>query len=408
MLRSKQTSAVRQFIKEHADDNPERLLLAASRYPGIDVPFAVEQIVSRWQIRDKLPSWFANDELVFPSRVAAEQCSSEQAARYKEQFIRENTCLCDLTGGLGVDSSFFSHKARRIIYVERFDAYCEAARHNFRILGADNIEVWQGDATLLLNDLPEIDVFYIDPARRGDGNKRVFALQDCEPDLTKLLPSLLERAPLVITKLSPMADIHQVLELLPGTQEVHVLSVRNDCKELLLVIGRSEASRSLPVTCVNYTAEGWEERFVFDLQQEKQQEITYAGDIRSYLYEPNASLLKAGAFKSVTMLGVNKLHPHSHLYTSSQLIETFPGRIFQVEEVLPFNNALCKILNRTIPKANITIRNFPLTVEGLRKKTKLKDGGDVYLFATTLSDRQKVLIRCSKITPARSGKQEDH
>jgi hypothetical protein len=202
-----------------------------------------------------------------------------------------------------------------------------------------------------------------------------------------------------------MADIRQTLELLPGAVEVHVVSVRNDCKELLFVIGCPDAERPLPVTCINYTTEGREEAFVFTLQQEKQLEITYAHAIQSYLYEPNVSLLKAGAFKSVTTLGVSKLHPHSHLYTSERLVETFPGRIFRVEETLPFNNALCKTLAKTLPQANITTRNFPLTVDELRKRTKLKDGGDAYLFATTLPGERKVLITCRKVAPAPSGKQ---
>ncbi|MDR0750791.1 MAG: class I SAM-dependent methyltransferase [Tannerellaceae bacterium] len=402
---------MRQFIREHAGDNPERLLLAASRYPGIDVAFAVGQIAARRQVRDKLPSWLADDRLAFPSVIAAEQCSSEQTARYKQRLISRGDCLCDLSGGLGVDSLAFSAKARRVIYMEKRGDYCCAARHNFQLLGAGNIEVWQGEASLLLCRLPEagaIDVFYIDPARRGEGNKRVFALSDCEPDLPALLPALLQRAPRVIAKLSPMADIRQTLELLPGAREAHVVSVRNDCKELLFVMGRPEAEHPLAITCINYTAEGKEETFAFTLQQEKQLEITCASRVLPYLYEPNASLLKAGAFKSVTRLGVSKLHPHSHLYTSERLAPSFPGRVFYAEETFPFSNALCRTLARTLPQANITARNFPLTVEELRKKTGIKDGGNAYLFATTLHDGRKALIKCRKAFPPPSGKEQNH
>ncbi|MDR1623548.1 MAG: SAM-dependent methyltransferase [Tannerellaceae bacterium] len=399
---------MRQFIKEHAGDNPERLLLGASRYPGIDVPFAVEQLVARRQIREKLPSWAANDALAFPSIIAAEQCSSEQTARYKQRLIGHAACLCDLTGGLGIDSLAFSGKARKVIYIEKQGSYCSAARHNFQALGAGNIEVWQGEAALLLHRLTAadgIDVFYIDPARRGEGNKRVFALHDCEPDLPGLLPALTERAPRVIAKLSPMADIRQTLELLPGVCEVHVLSVRNDCKEIVFVIARPETASPLPVTCINYTAEGKEETFTFTLETEKQLEITYANQVQAWLYEPNVSLLKAGAFKSVTLLGVSKLHPHSHLYTSDRPVAAFPGRIFCAEETLPFNNALCKTLARTLPQANITVRNFPLSVEELRKRTGIKDGGDTYLFATTLQGERKALIKCRKAPVRPSGKE---
>lgn len=356
--------------------------------------------MARRQAREKLPSWVANDELLFPSGIAAEQCSSEQTALYKQRLISPATCLCDLTGGLGVDSLSFSRKARKVIYVERQEDYCDAARHNFQALGDGNIAIYQGEAARLLNRLPAtdaIDVFYIDPARRGEANKRVFALQDCEPNLPELLPTLLRHAPRVIAKLSPMADIRQTRELLPGVVEVHVVSVRNDCKELLFIIGRPDVERPLPVACINYTTEGKEEAFVFTLQQEKQLDITCADEVQSYLYEPNVSLLKAGAFKSVTTLGVSKLHPHSHLYTSEQPVETFPGRSFYVEETLPFNNALCKTLAKTLPQANITTRNFPLTVDELRKRTKIKDGGAAYLFATTLTGERKVLIKCRKI-----------
>ncbi|MDR0429856.1 MAG: SAM-dependent methyltransferase [Tannerellaceae bacterium] len=390
----------KQFIQEHSDDDLNRLLLGASRYPDIDVPFAVDQIAARRQIRDKLPSWYKNDDLVFPSKIATEQCSSEQTAFYKQRLINEATCLCDLTGGLGIDSYFFSLKAKKVLYIERFESYCETAIHNFRILGARNIDVVQGDATILPENLPDIDVFYIDPARRASGDKRVFALHDCEPDLINLLPGLLQHAPKVIAKLSPMADIRQTLELLPGTTEVHVVSVKNDCKELLFIIEPALSGSAPLITCVNYTTGGTERRFVFNLQQEKQTEIAYTAKIDSYLYEPNVSVLKAGAFKVITALGVNKLHPSSHLYTSELLIESFPGRVFRVEEIFPFSSKLCKTLAQNIPQANITARNFPLTVEALRSKTKIKEGGNIYLFATTTADGGKTLVKCRKAFPA--------
>lgn len=388
---------VQQFIREHAEDDVNRLLLAASRYPEVDVPFAVEQIVSRRQIREKLPSWYANDELLFPARIAAEQCSSEQTGLYKQRLVKDTDRVCDLTGGLGIDSYFLSCKAKEVIYVERFENYCEIARHNFRALGAENLTVVQGDAVAWAGQLDGIDVFYIDPARRGEGNRRVFALCDCEPDLTALLPTLLERAPRVIAKLSPMADIRQTLALLPGTTEVHVLSVRNDCKELLFVAGRNEvAEDSSAITCINHTTEGLEETFRFSLQEEKEARPVYAGDVETYLYEPNASILKAGAFKTICRLGVKKLHVSSHLYTSGSLAENFPGRVFRVEAVLPFNHKLCKTLCQTLPQANITVRNFPVKADELRQRTRIRDGGDTYLFATTLVSGAKVLIQCRK------------
>ncbi|MDR1918085.1 MAG: SAM-dependent methyltransferase [Tannerellaceae bacterium] len=389
---------MKHFIKEHAGDDLNRLLLSASRYPDIDMPFAVEQIACRRQIREKLPSWYAEDELIFPASIAAEQCSSEQTARYKQRLVDASAHVCDLTGGLGVDSYFFSRKAKQLTYIERFGTYCAAARWNFAHLGASNIDVREGEALALLPELPaSIDVFYIDPARRDGGGKRVFALRDCEPDLPALLPSLLERAPKVIAKLSPMADLRQTLSLLPGTREVHLLSVRNDCKELLFVVEREAVALSPSIHCIHFTTEGKEESFSFDLQEEKESLALCAEGVQSYLYEPNASILKAGAFKCITRLGVSKLHTHSHLYTSCDLQPNFPGRRFAVEAVLPFSSKLCKTLHQSIPQANISTRNFPLKAEELRRRAGISEGGEVYLFATTLYDNAKVLIVGRKV-----------
>ena len=271
------------------------------------------------------------------------------------------------------------------------------AKHNFSALGADNITVIPADTTHFVHELPEVDAFYIDPARRGDCNKRVFALPDCEPDLPALLPELLKRAPRVIAKLSPMADIQKTLELLPGTTAVHVLSVKNDCKELLFVVERGSGTVNPVIVCVNFVSTGDESTFRFTWEEERHAELMLAGQVDQYLYEPNTSVLKAGAFKQIAVrMEVRKLHVSSHLYTSGQLVASFPGRSFRVDEVLPFTGKLCKILSKTIPQANITVRNFPLSVEELRKRTKIADGGSVYLFATTLSDGEKVLIKCTK------------
>ena len=365
-----------QFIKEHATDDLTRLLLSAAKYPGMDIPFLVDQIAVRRQIREKLPSWFENGQLVFPAKIAAEQCSSEQTAAYKQELIGESWTICDLTGGLGIDSYFLSRKAKHLTYIERFPVYCDAAQ--------------------VVDTLPEVDAFYIDPARRGESNKRVFALQDCEPNLPGLLPALLKRSPHVIAKLSPMADIQMTLELLPGTTSVHVLSVRNECKELLFVVEREADGREPLVRCINFGLDGMQS-FSFTLEEERSAVLVPAGQVGTYLYEPNASVLKAGAFKQIAVrTGVKKLQVNSHLYTSDHLVSDFPGRRFRVDEVLSFTGKLCKGLSKTIPQANITVRNFPLSVEELRKRTKITDGGHVYLFATTLVDGEKVLVKCSK------------
>lgn len=385
-----------QFIKEHATDDLARLLLSAAKYPGMDIPFLVDQIAARRQIREKLPSWYENGQLVFPAKVAAEQCSSEQTATYKQGLIGEGWTVCDLTGGLGIDSYFLSRKAKHLTYIERFPAYCEAAEHNFSVLGADNITVMNADAAQAVDRLPEADAFYIDPARRGASDKRMFALQDCEPDLVALLPKLLKRSPRVIAKLSPMADIQKTLALLPGTVAIHVLSVKNECKELLFVVERETDGRGPSIRCINFGPDG-RQSFSFTLEEERNAVSVPARQVGAYLYEPNASVLKAGAFKQIAVrTGVEKLQVSSHLYTSDGWVPDFPGRSFRVDEVLPFTGKLCKGLSKSIPRANITVRNFPLSVEELRKRTKIADGGPIYLFATTLADGGKVLVRCSK------------
>ncbi|MDD4515493.1 class I SAM-dependent methyltransferase [Massilibacteroides sp.] len=397
----KLTPELIDFMEEHGQTEPSRLLLNASRFPDVDIPFVVEQITARRQIRDKLPGWYANKALVFPSKLAAEQCSSEQTAGYKQQLVNAEDHVCDLTGGLGIDSYYFSLKAKKVTYIERFANYAEAACSNFETLQADNITVLNGNGEELATGIKDVDVFFIDPARRGDGNKRVFALSDCEPDLTSLYPILLERAPKIIAKISPMADILHTLTLLPETTEVHVISVRNECKELLFVVERKQ-EEPLPVhiVCVNFPTKGESERFTFSMEEERSTTPIFTETAGRYLYEPNASLLKAGAFKIITAnYPVKKLHINSHLYTSDVLVPDFPGRTFSVEEVIPFSSALCKKIVKEVPQANITIRNFPLTVEALRKKTKIKDGGEIYLFVTALADDSKVLIKTKKYNP---------
>ncbi len=390
----------REFIKEHLTDDVHRLLLSAAKYPEVDVPFAAEQIAVRRQVREKLPSWYAEDRLVFPSRLSAEQSSSEQTAMYKQRLVRPGVRVCDLTGGLGIDSLFFSRIAGEVTYVERYPEYSEAARYNFGVLGARNIRVVTGEAAAYAAGLaPDVtDIFYIDPARRGAGNKRVYALTECEPDLPALLPVLLQKAPRVIAKLSPMADLRQALALLPGTAEVHVLSVKNECKELLFDIRRGGGpGHDIPVHCWNIRPDGKEEVFVFTTGEEKSCIIRYADSVGNYLFEPNTSVLKAGAFKSITRQGIEKLHPSSHLYTSDNCPEEFPGRAFRVEEVIPYRKSCIKNISRAIPFAHITVRNFPLSVDELRKRTGIKEGGDAYLFATTLAPDDKVVVKTSKL-----------
>lgn len=385
-----------EFIKKQIQTDPNALLLAAKKYPDMDIPFVVDQITCRKQIKDKLPAWYANYDLYFPAKITTEQCSSEQTASYKQRLASGNIA-CDMTGGLGIDTYYISRNFEKFFYLERYEAYCDAARHNFNVLGASNIDVLNGDSIQLLNNLPSLDLIYVDPARRSDCNKRLYDLSECEPNVVDLAPILLSKAKKLIVKVSPMADIHRCIELIPQVKRIHVLSVRNECKELLLEVDSTEESKDVEIVCVNFPVTG-EQSFSFFFNAEKSAPLNVVNTVHKYLYEPNASILKAGAFKSVaTQFGIKKLHQHSHLYTSSELITDFPGRIFEVIEVDGFSKKWLQTASKQIGQANLTTRNFPMTVAEIRKRSKLQEGGSLYLFATTLSDDQKVIVSCEKL-----------
>jgi len=399
------TETFQTFVLEHAEDDTSRLLLNAAQHKGIDIKLAVEQILARRQIKTKLPSWYSNSRIFYPSTLAAEQCSSEQTASYKQRLIKPEDSLCDLTGGLGVDTYFFSQIVQHVTYVEQDEKYCNAARHNMKTLGASNINIINSDAAKIVAEdekqVSGVNTFYIDPARRGTGNKRMFAICDCTPDITEMWPIMRRRQCKIIVKLSPMLDISQVLSQLTGVNEVHVVSVRNDCKELLIVADATpptdEQTIETEVFCTNYTSSGTEQTFKFHLSEEHSASINFAQKASKYLYEPNSSILKAGAYKSIAKsFRIEKLQVSSHLYTSDSLTPSFPGRIFEITEIIPFGSRTCKGLSVRIAQANISTRNFPLSADELRKRTRISDGGETYIFATTLSDNKKVLMICRK------------
>lgn len=384
---------LQDFIAQHESDSAEDLLLHAQRYPDIDMAFAADQIIARRHIKAKLPLWYQNRALVFPSRIAAEQCSSETTASYKQQLIKGER-VCDLTGGLGIDSWFLAQKAQEVIYVERNPEYCQAAAHNFKALRTDNIRVINSDCREILDSV-QTDTFYIDPARRTDANKRLFALSDCEPNVLELKESLLRRSQRLIIKISPMADLTETLRLLPETVEIHILSVKNECKELLFVL--ENTPQKVQIHTRAFHPNGCQE-YSFPLQEEKEASLLLAETPGTYLYEPNASLLKSGAFKSVAArYRLLKLHKHSHLYTSDTYCKDFPGRKFLIRESFPFTGKLLKQLRKNTPQANIAVRNFPLTVEQIRKTSGITEGGSTYLFATTLADTRRFLFLCEKL-----------
>lgn len=392
------------FIREHSSDDVRALALQAKKYPDIDMPTAITQIAGRQVAAEKIPSWREMEEIWYPKHLSLEQCSSETTARYKARLFQGDS-LTDLTGGFGIDCSFLAAGFKSATYVERQEELCEIAAHNFPILNLNHINVRNEDGVAYLQTMSPVDCIFLDPARRNEHGGKTVAISDCEPDVAGLEELLLSKAKRIMVKLSPMLDLSLALKELKHTQEVHILSVNNECKELLLLLGQEAPTEQappeeIPIRCANLFTKGAQEEqhFAFTREQEQRSQCTYTDSLGDYLYEPNASLLKAGAFRSVAAAySVRKLHPNSHLYTSDTFIENFPGRIFRIVNQCSFNRKEAKESLADLKKANVTVRNFPATVAELRKRLHLTEGGDTYLFASTLNDGRKVIIRCEKV-----------
>ena len=382
-----------EFIAKHRNEDPRALALQAKRYPTVDMREAVTQIEGWQSARDKLPAWAATEGIVYPPRISMEQCSSEATALYKASIARGES-LADLTGGFGIDCSYMARSFKRVTYIERNHLLCRIAKENFALLELDHIEILNGNSEECLPAMPAQEWIFIDPARRDSEGRKVVALSDCEPDVTALEPLLLEKAQKIMVKCSPMLDIKAACRQLAHVSEVHIVAVNNECKELLFILGGSKGDPT-PTICVNIQR-GDISSFSFTDEEEANATITYSDRIGRYLYEPNAAIQKSGCTRTLSQrLHVAKLHPNSQLYTSDNLIEDFPGRIFTVERVCGFSKSEIKEI-QALKQANITVRNFPESVQLLRKKLKLADGGDNYIFATTLANNNRVLLLCKK------------
>ena len=493
--------ATLDFIRQHQDDDVRQLAFLGSKYPEVDMPFALDQIRGRKMARVKLPRWASIDGIIYPPHISMEQCSSEQTALYKAELaarllglspsssengeekekesenasnlhlseicefagkgtvdsefakneatckkqqilteseenvneikeephegdFSEETGFVDLTGGFGVDFSYIASRLGvKSMYVERQAHLCEAAKENFGRLGLKNAIVKNGDGIEVLHsfhpkkkDAASTDdslgitydqsqsllktnlglkLIFIDPARRDDAGNKVVSLKDCTPDVTLLQEEMLSKADYVIIKLSPMLDWHRALSELNCVQEVHIISVNNECKELLLVLSARNMGGYLRIYCINDA-----QSFVCDEMEMEESSVKIAPSTLEemlYLYEPNASLMKAGCFGVLSeRYGARMLSKNSHLFVSQTPIEAFPGRNFRIIAISSFNKKELKRHLSGITKANIATRNFPLSVAELRKRLKLKDGGETYIFATTLSDESHVLMITKK------------
>ena len=388
------------FIQEHRHDDIRTLALQASKYHDVDINEALVQIAGRQIAEKKIPSWAKEDQIQYPKHLSMEQCSSEVTARYKASLVTGES-LTDLTAGFGVDFSFIARNFKRADYVERQEALCEIARHNFNILGLNHVNVHCIDGIEYLKTMHPVDCLFLDPARRDANGGKTVAISECEPDVCSLESLLVEKGKKVLIKLSPMLDLHSALNELKWVSELHIVSVNNECKELILILEKTgtdsqKATKEITVSCEQVVNNFSSQHFTFTFSEEKSAPCPLAEKVEKYLYEPGASLLKAGPYRLLaSRYGVQKLHLNSHLYTSEKLVD-FPGRCFQVIGFTGFGKKELKAFLKDINKANLTVRNFPTTVADLRKKLKLKEGGDIYLFATTLANGEKVLIKCIK------------
>ena len=381
----------KQFIRENL--NADVPTLALKKTPvGTDVSLALRQIEARQLLRKKVPSWSENEDLLFPAHLSIEQCSSEASAQYKAKLLQGHS-FADLTGGLGIDTYYISQHFQQTDYVEQQAELCDLARHNFGVLQAD-IKVWNETAEDYLNHCAPKDCIFLDPARRDAYGRKTVSISDCTPDVAVLQELLLQKAERVMVKLSPMLDISKALEELQHVKEVHVVAVANECKELDFIMER-DYQGEVQFVCVNLLTDQPELRFT--LEEERNCQSHLAEDVLNYLYEPNPAVMKAGCFKLLTeRFDVFKLHKNSNLYTSEQLISSFPGRIFEVESWTAYNKKVKQTLLPDVEQASIAVRNFPLSVAELRKTLKIGDGDAIYLFATTLKGEKKILIRTKK------------
>jgi 16S rRNA G966 N2-methylase RsmD len=383
------------FVQQHAHADVQQLLLNQHKYPNIPVREAALQIQARQKAQHKLPSWFAQTMVCYPSLLSMEQCSSETTAQFKASLTQGHT-LIDLTGGMGVDTSAFSHRFTEVVYIEQNTELQEITQYNLAQLGITNVSFVNARSEEWLHSFSsKADWIYLDPARRNDTGGKVVRLQDCEPQILTLQNLLFQKADNILLKASPMLDIDLALRELKQVATVYVLAVENEVKELLFHLTPS-ATGEPEIVSVNLPKPPLAaQEFRFQKSEEAAASVTFSGPL-AYLYESNAAILKAGAFRSVAArLGLFKLHPNSHLYTSATPVENFPGRNFKLLAVCKLDK---KELSRYLPegKASIAVRNFPMTVADIRKKTGLHDGGDKYLFATTDWQNRKVVLVCVK------------
>lgn len=386
----------RDFIEQNLNADIRQLALKGCRDKDVDLDAAIRQIAGRQTARRKLPSWAALDGILYPPHLNMEQCSSEQTARYKARICSSHPSsktLVDLTGGFGVDFAFMSEAFDEATYVERNSELFAISSANMKIL-APKAKCLNEDGLEVLHRLDHVSMIFMDPARRDNHGARTYGISDCTPNVLEIKDELLQKADVVMLKLSPMLDWHKAISDL-GEQyikEVHIVSVQNECKELLIIM-QQQPAKPFTVYCVNDDAV-----FSYHPSSLILHPSSFIPHPSSFLYEPNASIMKAGCFAEIEQaFEVSQLAPNSHLFASDQAIADFPGRKFRVTAVTSMNKQELKQALKDIRQANIAVRNFPMSVADLRKRLKLSEGGNDYIFATTLTEGKKVLIICQHL-----------
>ena len=382
---------VQQFISENLKTDITKLILKGSPFSDVSIQELASQIVAKQKAEHKLASWFRTQQIYYPSKINIEQTSSEHTANYKSNLVN-GASIIDITGGFGIDCFYFSKRFEAVTHCEINAELSTIVAHNFKQLKINNITTFSGDAFDFLRSTKEkFDCIYIDPSRRDAVKGKVFLLQDCIPNVPENIDFLFSKTNQILIKTSPILDITSAINELKFVKEVHVIAIHNEVKELLFLLDK-EHSKSIEIKTVNI---GKEETKTFHFTYKEDLYSDYSEPL-SYLYEPNSAILKSGGFHQITnQLNVSKLQQHSHLYTADILLD-FPGRTFKIEQVLSYDK---KKLKKLLPenKANITIRNFPKTVAQIRKETKIKEGGTIFIFFTTNFKNELTVVICRKI-----------
>lgn len=383
---------IQEYINKNIGISISKLALQKNPFPDVEWISILNQIEAKTKAKEKLPTWFSTEDIIYPAKISIEQTSSEKTAHYKSALI-DGESIIDLTGGLGVDDYFFSKKFKTVIHCEINRELSDIVKHNFEQLQVENCTFYADDSTNVLNSSSEKwDWIYVDPSRRNDAKGKVFMLKDCLPNVPEYLDFYLQKANSILIKTAPLLDISAGLSELKYVKNIHIIALEGEVKELLFEIEKNY-SGSISIKAANLLKDKIES-FEFVLEDEIELPVYHLP--QKYIYEPNSAIMKSGGFDQVgTSFKISKLHKHSHLYTSENLI-SFPGRVFEIEKTISYSKNDMKS-NLENQQANVTTRNFPDTVENIRKKWKIKSGGDIYSFFTTDKNDNKIVLICRKI-----------